>query len=167
MAADEVTTESDERATAANVPWKRKWPLVAGTVIAVLVLTGGAWAVVAGQDDDTQPYDTAQIGLMHQGCQQWADSYQGSGGPDGTWCRSLTDWMDQRMGPNASGQDRMMAGSMMWRDSDSMRATCVQWMGTGPSRVPTGTDSTAWCEQMVGWMDEHMGGWDNWMHDGS
>jgi hypothetical protein len=166
MAADEVTTEPAKTSTRVTVPSKRRWLLVGGIVVAVLVLAGGAWAVVASQDDDNPSYDAAQIGWMHQGCQQWADSYQGTGGPDGAWCTSMTDWMNQRMGPNVSGQNGMMSGSMMWQDPASMRATCEQWMGTNPSGVPTGTDTTAWCDQMTDWMNQHMGDWDNWMHDG-
>lgn len=145
---------------------RRRWLLISGVVALVLVIAGGAWAVVATQDDDVPSYDTAQIGWMHQGCQQWADSDQDTGGPNVEWCTSMTDWMNQRMGTSASGQNGMMMGSMMWQDPASMRATCEQWMGTNPNGVPSGTDATAWCGQMVDWMNQHMGDWDNWMMNG-
>lgn len=166
MAADGLTTEPLEDATPVTAPSKRRGMLVGWIVLALLVLAGGGWAVVANQDDDTPSYDAAQIGWMHQGCQQWVDSDPGRGGPDGAWCTSMTDWMNQRVGPNASGQTGMITSSMMWQDPASMRATCAQWMGTNPSGVAGGTDTTAWCDQMVDWMDQHMGDWDSWMHNG-
>jgi hypothetical protein len=38
-----------------------------------------------------------------------------------------------------------------------MRDVGVQAMGTGQS-----ADAAQWCDQMVGWMSQHMGDWDNW-----
>ena len=159
------TPATDAEVVASPQP-RRKWLLIGAIVVGVLVIAGIAGAVVIANDADTPDYAAPQIGWMRQGCQQWADSYQGTGGPDGAWCSSMTDWMNQRMGPNASGQNGMMSGSMMWQDPASMRATCAQWMGTNPSGVPTGADTTEWCDQMIDWMDQHMGDWDNWMMNG-
>jgi hypothetical protein len=145
--------------------WGRRWRWIGGIVAAVLVVAGGAWAIVANQDDDPTS-DTARIGRMHQGCQQWADSYQGPDGPNDAWCTSMADWMADRTGPNASAGSGMMMGPTMWQDPASMQAACEDWMSTNPSGVPVGADAPAWCGQMVDWMDQHMGGWDRWMRDG-
>ena len=163
--ADDTATAAAADPSAGLSSGGRRLLLIGGIVLAVLVIAGGTWAVVAAQDNDTPSYDAVQIGWMHQGCQQWVDSSQGAG-PNDAWCTSMTDWMNQRLGPSASAQNGMMMGSMMWQDPASMRATCEQWIGTNPSGVPGGTDGNAWCAQMTDWMNEHMGGWDNWMHNG-
>lgn len=155
---DRPTTDSAKRPG-------RRWIVIGVAVAAVVLIAGGVWALVA-RDDDTPAYGTAQIGWMHQGCQQWADSYQGSDGPNAGWCRSMTDWMNSRMDPNPSRGNGMMAGSMMWQDPASMQATCEQWMSTNSNDGASGTDTTGWCTQMVDWMDQHMGGWDTWMRNG-
>jgi len=161
--ADDEATEAAETAQAKRAG--RLWLVIAGAIVAILVVAGGVWALVA-RDDDSPAYDTAQIGWMHQGCQQWADSYQGSNGPNTGWCTSMTDWMNHRMDPNPSSGNGMMAGSMMWQDPASMQATCEQWMSTNSNGGASGTDTTGWCTQMVDWMDQHMGGWDTWMRNG-
>lgn len=53
-------------------------------------------------------------------------------------------------------------GPMMWQDPDSMRATCEHWMSTGPHTE--GGDAQSWCSQMVDWMSQEHGDWDNWMN---
>jgi len=161
--ADDEATEAAETAQAKRAG--RLWLVIAGAIVAILVVAGGVWALVA-RDDDSPAYDTAQIGWMHQGCQQWADSYQGSNGPNTGWCTSMTDWMNHRMDPNPSSGNGMMAGSMMWQDPASMQATCEQWMSTNSNGGASGTDTTGWCTQMVDWMDQNMGGWDTWMRNG-
>lgn len=143
----------------------RWWFLFAGIVLALLVV-GGVWAVAANRRDDSPSYDTVQIGWMHQGCQQWADSASGSGGPNQGWCTAMTDWMNGQLGSNPSNQNGMMTGPMMWQDLASIQATCEQWMTTSPRGVPGGADATAWCGQMADWMGQHMGDWDSWMMNG-
>ncbi|MCB0970777.1 MAG: hypothetical protein KDA97_04560 [Acidimicrobiales bacterium] len=136
----------------------RRWIALA-IVVAVLAVGGVAAAVIATRDDGPS-YDTAQIGWMHQGCQEWADTYQGGDGPSAGWCSSRTDWMNGQMGQRQGG---MMMGSMMWQDPDSMRATCQQWMAEDPGATNGGGQ---WCDQMVDWMSDHMGDWDQWMRNG-
>lgn len=162
MADDTATDGATAPASTEPGSGRRRWLIIGGIALAVLVIAGGAVAVIAAQDDDTPSYDTAQIGWMHQGCQQWTDSYQGTGDPNTAWCTSMTDWMNQRTGTDASSQNGMMMGSMMWQDAASMATTCEQWMATNPS----GTDANAWCGQMTDWMNQHMGDWDTWMMNG-
>jgi hypothetical protein len=156
-------SESAGSEPAGSTPAKRpglRW-IVLAIVVAVLALGGIAAAVIANRDDG-RSYDTAQIGRMHQGCQQWSESYQGGDGPGDGWCTSMTDWMDDRMGQRRGG---MMMGPMMWQDPDSMRATCQEWMADDPPADSSG-GRAEWCDQMVDWMSDHMGDWDRWMGDG-
>jgi len=143
----------------------RRRLVIAGIALAVLAIAGTAVAVIINRDD-TPFYDTAQIGWMHEGCQQWAESYRGGDAPDGTSCTAMTDWMTDRMGANASGRTGMMMGPAMWQDPASMRATCEQWMATDPSGVPDAMSTETRCGQMVDWMDQNMGGWNDWMTSG-
>jgi hypothetical protein len=52
----------------------------------------------------------------------------------------------------------MMMGLGMWASPQAMRDVCVQAMGTG--RGANG-DATQWCDQMVDWMSQHRGTWDD------
>lgn len=137
-----------------------------GVIVGVLAIAGIGVAVVIASNDDTPDYSAPQIGWMHQGCRQWADSYQGANGPDNAWCDSMASWMDGRMGTNSMMGEGQMMGSMMWQNPTNMRATCEQWMADNPNAAPPGADTAAWCGQMVDWMVQHMGGWDNWMMSG-
>jgi hypothetical protein len=55
----------------------------------------------------------------------------------------------------------------MWSDSDHMVDTCRQWMATGPADSGSAQGDTAWCDEMVGWMTQNIGDWDDWMMNGS
>ena len=145
---------------------RRRWLLIAAAVVGVLAVAGIATAVVTADNDDTAEYAATQIGWMGQGRQEGADSYQGADGPDDAWCNSMAGWMDGRMNDDSMmGQGQMM-GSMMWQNPANMRTTCEQWIADNPDGAPTGTDTSTWCGQMVDWMDQNMGGWDNWMMNG-
>lgn len=156
---ERIEGESGGVPSAASSKWTgRRWIVVA--VVVAFLAVGGVAAAVIANGDGGPSYGSDQIGWMHQGCQQWADSYQGPNGPGAGWCTSMTDWMSGRMG---QAQDGMM-GSMMWQDPDSMRTTCQQWMGDEPMAASGGR--AEWCDQMVEWMNERMGDWDQWMRDG-
>jgi hypothetical protein len=49
----------------------------------------------------------------------------------------------------------------MWASPDAMRDVCTRAMGN--TRTADG-NATQWCDQMVGWMTQHEGDWDDW-HD--
>ena len=133
--------------------------LIVGIVIAVQV--GGVLVAIAVNDDDRSSYDANQIGWIRDSCEQWSGDYSGDGPPD-SWCASMADWMNGRLGQGSS--DGMMTGQMMWQDPDSMRATCEQWVTTTPNADESDTQS--WCSQMVDWMSQQHGDWDTWMRDG-
>ena len=155
-----ATPEEPKRARSRN-----RW-IVIGTAIAALTVAGIIGAVLLVNRDDTPDDATAQIGWMQDGCQQWADGYQGASGPDDDWCNSMAGWMNGRTG-DASMMDRgQMMGPMIWQSADNMPATCEQWMADTPDAVPDGVDTSGWCEQMTNWMDQNMGDWDSWMTNG-
>ena len=151
---DVEPTEKEPSSSSVSKWTGRRWIALA-TVVAVIAVGGVAAAATANRDD-SPTYGTAQIGWTHQGCQQWADSYQGAGGPGDGWCNSMTDWMNDRMGQRQAG---MTMGPTMWLDPDAMRATCQHRMADDS----TATNSSGqWCDQMVDWMSDHMGDLDDW-----
>lgn len=156
----EPESDVEPRTTARS---SRPW-LIGAIVVGVLVIAGIVGAVAVANNEETSDYAASQIGWMHQGCQQWSDSYQGAGRPDDAWCNSMAGWMDGRMGGSMMGQGQMM-GSMMWQNPTNMRTTCEQWLADNPSAA-SGADASTRCEQMVEWMDQNMGDWDNWMMNG-
>lgn len=152
--------------TATPARSKRPWVLVAAVAVGVLAVAGIVGAVVIANNDNASDYGAPQIGWMREGCQQWAGSYEGADGPDDAWCDSMAGWMDGRTGDGPMMGQGQMSGSMMWQNPTNMRTTCEQWMAGNPDGAPADADPSAWCGQMVDWMDQHMGGWDNWMMDG-
>lgn len=133
--------------------------------VGVVLIAGIVGAIVVVNNDDTPEYAAPQITRMHEGCQQWADGFEGSRRPTTGWCDSMASWMNGRMGNDSMmGRDQMM-GSMMWQNPTSMAATCEQWAADNADDADT--NMSTWCGQMVDWMEQNMGGWDNWMMDGS
>ena len=137
-----------------------RW-LIVGIVTAVVVLFGGVLVAIAAKDDDRSSYDASQIGWMRDSCEQWSADYSGNG-PPGSWCGSVADWMNDRLGQGSS--NGMMTGQMMWQDPDSMRATCEQWVTTTPNADVS--DAQSWCGQMVDGMSQQHDDWDDWMMNG-
>src|SRR5690606_32151786 len=140
---DTPATDTEPSEAVASAP-RRKWLVIAAIVVGLVVLAGIAGRVVIANDADAPDYAADQSGWMHQGWQQWADSYQGANGPNGAWCTSMAGWMDGRMGTDSMmGQGQMM-GSMMWQNPTNMATTCEQWMADNPNVAPAGADTTAW-----------------------
>jgi hypothetical protein len=137
-----------------------RW-LIVGILIAVAVLFGGVLVANAVNDDDQPAYAADQIGWMRDSCEQWSGDYAGDG-PSDSWCASMADWMNSRLGQESS--NGMMTGPMMWQDPDSMRAACEQWMTTSPNPDGDAHDAQSWCSQMVEWMGQQHGAGDNWMN---
>lgn len=137
---------------------KRPWILIAGLVAGVVVLAVGIAAFAITRDDDPQPSATEQIAVARQACQQWLDSDNAPTGPSpgAGWCDDMAGWMSGHMGDS----QRMMGGGM-WASPDAMRDVCTRAMGN--TRTADG-NATQWCDQMVGWMTQHEGDWDDW-HD--
>ena len=115
--------------------------MVIGAVVAVLAVAGIVGAVVLVNSDDTPDYAAAQIGWMHDGCQQWADGYQGANGPDDDWCNSMAGWMNGRTGDDSMMDRGQMMGPMMWQNPDQharhLRAVDGRRHPTVCPRTPT------------------------------
>jgi hypothetical protein len=136
----------------------RRWRLVTGLAVAIAVLAVGVAAfAVTRVNDDQESTATQQVAAARQACQQWLDSGDGppGNGPGDAWCDDMAAWMTDHM---PDGQ-MLMGGSMMWDSPQTMRDVCVQAMGTGRTGVD---DPTQGCDEMVGWISDRMGNWDDW-----
>jgi hypothetical protein len=139
-------------------PPARRWKLAAGLAAGVAVLAVGIAAFAVTRNDGQQTTAAQQVDAARQACQQWLDgnSAPAGNGPGGAWCDGMTGWMSDNM---ANGQ--MTRGPMMWDSPQAMSDVCVQAMGAGQAGAD---DPAQWCDQMVAWMSQRMGAWDNW-HD--
>jgi hypothetical protein len=135
-------------------------------LVAVVAAAGVAigWLIARDEGNQTTTADsTAQVASVQQACQQWLiDSATQAG--SAAWCSSMAEWMSEQMAANRMGPQ------MMWGDPDQMRETCQQWLTDRPAGVDV--DAQQWCDDMVDWMDEHMGEWSgrnewgDWMDHG-
>lgn len=154
------TTESTPT-PAAGPPQRpeRRWMLIAGLVAGVAVLAVGIAAfAITRNDNDRQPTATQQIAVARQACQQWlnSDTTRTGPGPGAHWCDDMASWMSGHMGYGS-----MMMGGGMWASPEAMRDVCTRAM----SGTQTAAGNPAqWCDQMVSWMTQHRGNWDDW-HD--
>jgi hypothetical protein len=137
---------------------ERRWMLIAAVVTVVAVLAVGIAAFAIGRDDsNSPPTATQQIAAARQACHQWFDNdaTASGGGPGSGWCDDMAEWVSAHMRGG-----RMMMGTGMWASPQAMRDVCVRAMGTGQGVNGNATQS---CDQMVDWMSQHRGKWDdNW-----
>jgi hypothetical protein len=137
-----------------------RWPwLITIALVAVLAaLVGGLIATRANDNSDgiATSQGTQQLASIQQACAQWRGGYTGGSAPSSAWCDEMVGWMT---GQVSSGR---MMGSMMWGDPDQMLATCQQWMASRPPASGSTPGTAEWCGQMVTWMTQHMGSWDQW-----
>ena len=142
-------------ASAPRRPWL-PWLLAA---IGVIVVAAVAIGTVIARDDDGNNNGAVtgsqKIANLQQACTQWHDTYAGPAAPPASWCHAMTGWMNGQMNRGH------MTGTMMWGDPDRMLDTCRQWMATDPPGAGSAQDAAAWCDQMVGWMTQHIGDWDD------
>jgi len=144
------TTPTTEPATSA--PASRRRMLFAALVAAALLAVAIAVVAVARGDGDQTQTRAAQVVAARQACEQWLDTMSPGAGPGTDWC----DAMAGRMSDNIAG-GRMM-GRTMWDSPQAMRDVCVRAM---EGREVAGSPAR-WCDQMVGWMSQQTGDWDNW-----
>ena len=121
---------------------------------------GAVVGIVATRGDDSasnaSSLGTQQLGSIQQACAQWQDGSAGSSAPPAVWCDGMVGWMT---GQVRSGQ---MTGSMMWSNPEQMLATCQRWMVSSQWADGSTPGTPGWCGQMVDWMTQHMGDWDQW-----
>jgi hypothetical protein len=72
----------------------------------------------------------------------------------------MADWMTEQL---HSGR---MTSSMMWGSATTIGATCRKWLGTDSRVSISSSASPSWCDEMVSWMEQHIGNWDRWMMSG-
>lgn len=147
-------------------PRTSTWKWIAGVAVAVAVAAVAVAAFAIARDDDNAgsdgpALDSQRIAATQSACEQWLDDDTDPGGatPPQGWCTGMTGWMYDQMA------DGSMTGPMMWGNPQAMIDACRQWMATGPDGDDTATSgptSTGWCDQMVGWMSQHMDNWDDW-----
>jgi len=146
-------------ATSRRIPWRSA---AIGLVVVLLVVVG---FVVFGSDNSPSTNATADVQLasIRQTCQLWS----GGGAPSlGTTsarsaCTEMADWMSGQLG---SGR---MTGPGMWGSAATMGASCQDWIDTDSRAAVAGSSSSAWCSEMVSWMQHHIGNWNHWMMSGS
>lgn len=135
---------------------QRRW-IAPVAVMAIAAAGIGVGLVVANSDDRTDVSPATQIANVQQACQNWMSSST-TADVSGDWCRNMGGWMSRQLAEGHMGE------SMMWRDRSRMLEACRQWANT----VPGSTTNARSCDDMVSWMNDHMGAdWDNWTMRGS
>jgi hypothetical protein len=134
----------------------RRWWLVMAIAIVLAALVGGAIAAHGSDSNDDAALGTRQLTSIRQACTTWQVGDTGTAAPAASWCGDMVGWM--------TGQIRggHMMGSMMWGNPDEMRSTCQAWLSSGQGADTAAPNASAWCDQMVDWMTQHMGQWDQW-----
>jgi hypothetical protein len=135
------------------------WVILIGLAVAVLVIIG----VIVFTSDSSGVTVEQQLASVRHACLQWSGNSApklGTNSASAT-CSTMVDWMNQQL---RNGQ---MTGPMMWSTATAMGATCRQWMSTSSRITISATASSAWCDEMVGWMEQHIGNWDGWMMNGN
>ncbi len=134
------------------------WLILIGLAVAVLVIIG---VIVFGSDSSGVTAEQ-QLASVEHACVQWSGNSAprlGANSASAT-CSTMADWMNEQL------RDGHMSGPMMWGTAATMGATCRDWLNTEPRTSVSTSASSAWCHEMVGWMEQHIGNWDDWMMNG-
>jgi hypothetical protein len=125
---------------------------------AISTTTTSAVAKTTTTNPSTGAIANQQLASVQQICQRWSGNVVPALGNDSASaaCATMAEWMSQQL------RNRRMTGPMMWGRPTAMRATCRQWMAT-----VFGTASAPWCDELVSWMEQHIGNWDSWMMNGN
>jgi hypothetical protein len=73
----------------------------------------------------------------------------------------MAEWMDKQL------QNGQTTGPAMWGSPTTLGSTCREWINTYSRDSISAAASPGWCNEMVGWMQEHIGNWDDWMMHGN
>jgi hypothetical protein len=161
-----MRSDTDTRRTSGSSPSRdvrRKWIAAAAAVAAMTGVSATALAVTRGSDNDHTGHSaySQQIPVSYRVCQQRLDDYPPStaDGPVDGWCNDFGNWMFDQMSTGS------MRRTMMWYGPAAMIDACHQWIGTPPGSDATASNGASatnrWCNQMITWMTEHMGDWDD------
>jgi hypothetical protein len=131
----------------------------------ILILLAVAALIIVGVivfSSDSSGVSEQQLASVQRVCGEWSGNSAPRLGTSSasTACSTMADWMDQQL------RNGKMTGPMMWGTATTMGSTCRQWMDTGSRASISTTPSPGWCNQMVSWMEQHVGDWGNWMMNG-
>ncbi len=135
------------------------WLIPIGLAVVVLVVVG----VIFFSSDSSGVTDQQQLASVQRVCKEWSGNSAASLGTSSASaaCSTMADWMGQQL------QNGQMTGPMMWGSATTMDSVCRQWMGTDSRASISTTASPGWCDDMVSWMERHIGNWDDWMMNGN
>ena len=157
-----TTQEEPERiGSRAGIRRHPLWLLAVGLAVAALVTVG---VVVLGGSSSSSKGAAAdqQLASVQRACVDWTSNSAPSLGASSASvaCTTMADWMTEQL---HSGR---MTGSMMWGSATTMGGTCRKWLGTDSRSSIASSAWPSWCDEMVSWMEQHIGNWDGWMMSG-
>lgn len=134
VTADETNATDPSSSTASGTASGGSWAALVPAILIVVLLAATAVGAVALQRRDSDAtYAAPQIGWMNQGCTEWAASAGMADGTASQWCASMASWMNDRMGPMATGQGQMGQGQMgQGQMGQSPMPGQGQMLGQGP-----------------------------------
>jgi hypothetical protein len=157
----EKVTDALKEASEGTPPARHQaiWLIPIGVTVAALIII----AVIVFTSDSAGVTAEQQLASVRQACVQWSGNSAPRLGIDSASaaCTTMADWMNGQL---RNGQ---MTGPMMWGTATTMGATCRQWMNTSARTTISATASSAWCDEMIGWMEQHISNWDGWMMTGN
>jgi hypothetical protein len=136
------------------------WLIPICLVVVVLIIVG---VIVFSSDSSGVADQQQQLASVQRVCKEWSGSSAAVLGTSSASaaCSTMADWMDQQL------RNGHMTGPMMWGSATTMDSVCRQWMDTASRASISTTASPGWCDDMVSWMEEHMGNWGDWMTSGT
>jgi hypothetical protein len=135
------------------------WLILIGLAVAVLVIIG----VIVFTSGGSGVTAEQQLASVRHVCVQWSGNSAprlGTNSASAT-CSTMAAWMNEQL------RNGKMTGPMMWGTAAAMGATCRDWLNTESRASISASASSAWCDEMVGWMEQHIGNWDGWMMNGN
>ena len=127
------------------------WLIPIGLAVVVLIIVG----VIFFSSESSGVTDQQQLATVQRVCKEWSGNSAAKLGTSSASaaCSAMADWMGLRL------QNGQMTGPMMWASSSSMDTVCRQWMETDSRASISATASPGWCDDMVNWMEQHVGNW--------
>lgn len=148
---------------AANSRHRWRLLLVAlALIVAGAVVGGGVVAAIRGDSDgEARAVDVIHLANLQSACRSWRagpnPAGNDGGGPEADWCDAMTGWIYQHL---VTGQMTAMA---MLGSPDATRESCGRWAAARADAAGTAAGDTRLCDEMVSWMQQHMGEWQTWM----
>ena len=136
-----------------------RWVLWVGAGVVVVLLVILSFIVFTENSaSNGNVQGSQQLASIEQICRQWSGPRVGDLSARSA-CNDMVGWMNQQLASDGH------YGSTMWGTPTALAATCRDWMMTtfAPS---LSNGSAAWCDQMVGWISQHVGNWNSWMMNG-